>query len=284
MPSEAEPTAARMYPKELRDRVPSWAVDPFRRYLRFIDEQHQLVRLTRAALGKLSVSDKLVRALQNLEEPDNSTLERQQQFEDNIQLAELAKQEVARDFPMMNAHELISQWSALEVFSEDLTLEFLLNSPETLRAPDVRKVKITVGDLSSLDERELYRHVVRELQQQVKADLRRGSWRFDCLFDAIQLPSIGVPSAVERDIAEMWAVRNVLVHRGGVADRQFVQACPWLQANVNDRVTVDTQRARRLGNAASSYVVTVHHRVLTFFGVPTEVPVPTEAPASDGSS
>ena len=60
-------------------------------------------------------------------------------------------------------------------------------------------------------------------------------------------------------------IRNVFVHRRGVADRRFVDACPHLGFSVGDPVSVDRQSFDRYSESVAKYVLHIVKRVTDYF-------------------
>lgn len=113
------------------------------------------------------------------------------------------------------------------------------------------------------------------LEREVGAPLKVGVDRFEELLKCIGL-SGSVPDGVGRTIFEMGQVRNVLVHRGGIVDRRFVSACPWLGLNPGDKVSVDRESLSRFASAALDYAVVYLQRAhLALRGSPLPIPITT---------
>ena len=76
-----------------------------------------------------------------------------------------------------------------------------------------------------------------------------------------------VEEHVKRTLFEMNQVRNVLVHKRGIADRRLVEACPWLNLSLGDSVKVDHKMFQRYDEAVQKYVLTIMDRVSERFGL-----------------
>ena len=72
---------------------------------------------------------------------------------------------------------------------------------------------------------------------------------------------------MRKNLIELNQVRNVLVHRGGKADRRFNDACPWLGKAVGDPVTITHAAFVKYFESVSSYTVELIARVGVRFGV-----------------
>lgn len=59
--------------------------------------------------------------------------------------AEFARQEIEKEFPLLNAHSLVTIWSALEALFEDVLVAHVLNRPEILKEDVFRKTRIPLA-------------------------------------------------------------------------------------------------------------------------------------------
>jgi hypothetical protein len=84
------------------------------------------------------------------------------------------------------------------------------------------------------------------------------------------LDTFGLSGPVDKTtkaaIYEMQQVRNVVVHRGGRADRRFVEACPGWGAKVNQPLKVMAKHCWDYRRAVAGYVLTVAERVAARLG------------------
>jgi hypothetical protein len=72
-------------------------------------------------------------------------------------------------------------------------------------------------------------------------------------------------------------LRNVIVHRRSLADRTFVNACPWLNSKIGERVRVNSETMKVYATMLSGYALDMVYRLTTRYGVPMP---PREDPPS----
>ena len=121
------------------------------------------------------------------------------------------------------------------------------------------EVKLTVGDYQSLSKDERLRHIVVELQRSTKADLKRGIGQFSALLNAVGL-DWGPNDDVRDALYYHHQLRNLIAHRGGVADRRFVEVCPTLGYPVGERVIIKPNTFTYLRYIAALYAVGLRNR------------------------
>jgi len=173
--------------------------------------------------------------------------------------AALAKEEADGDFPLMHAHALMGLWSALEALIEDVTVAWLVAKPEVIHGPAFAKIRVPVSDYHQMSVEDRMAYVVTELQRDLKAELRQGVTRFESVLDAIGMGS-GVSSDIRKAIFEIQQVRNSLAHRGGVADRRLIEACPWLGLKQGQPLVVTHEKFEYYIDAVYGYLADLINR------------------------
>lgn len=140
--------------------------------------------------------------------------------------ADFVEGEKAGGFPLVYSQTAVSVWSALESHVDNVAWQLLANDPST-RAQEVfaTKIKVFVGEYEALTSTERPGFLLAQLKTQLKYG--PGVGRFEAYADALGLPG-SVDGHVKRAILEFSAVRNVIVHRRGLVDKQALDVCPWL--------------------------------------------------------
>ncbi len=237
-------------------RLPEALTEPL---LAFVDDQEEvedLLELSTTAIAQLRLMPQTLKVLEGVARKKAPLAERRRQNAQARRLAGLAHQEAERQFPLLYSQALIALWSALEVLVRDLVIAKIQVSPEVLRAEPFAKLKVRLGEYLSLDEDERGQLIVELLEQDLQARLKPGIGRFEPLLQAIGIGG-GTAESIRRQLFELSQVRNVLVHRRGVADRKFVSQCGTLAVPVGKRVTVSPELYARCHAAAMAYVMTL---------------------------
>ena len=158
--------------------------------------------------------------------------------------AELAKKEIEKNFSSIASQSIIVLWGALEAAVRDFSVNWLLAFPHLLEKPSISSIKVRLGDFLSLTDDDRARFIIAELERSVAAKLKPGVGRFEAVLEQIDLAG-GISDKIRRDILELSAIRNVLVHNAGHADAKFLKLCPWLDICVGDALTVSPDDYRR---------------------------------------
>jgi hypothetical protein len=249
----------------VKESVPNWATEPLET---FIEDQERLERVMHLAMRGISVLRAMPQALAALAkaEPERyqgDAAEHRKRETDN--LAQLAQQEVESDHPFLHAQSAVWLWGALELLIRDLLVRWLQNQPDAFQKDPLRRLRVRLGEYESLPHEDRASYLLDLLEQDVAAGLKLGVGRFESLLDIFGLGG-AVPDFVRRHIFELSQVRNVLVHRRGIADRRLVDQCPWLKLQIGDRVIVRHEQMSRYMTAGLAYAMTILQRLRCFFG------------------
>lgn len=74
-----------------------------------------------------------------------------------------------------------------------------------------------------------------------------------------------VEASVKRNLFELESARNVLLHRRGIIDHRFVQACPWVKAESGAKLVIGREQFERYSGAVFDYSEILLKRVKTHF-------------------
>jgi hypothetical protein len=115
------------------------------------------------------------------------------------------------------------------------------------------------------DERDRLVAIMTETSRALNADVGVGATKFERLLAAVELGG-PIPAAVRNALYLAQQIRNVWAHRGGVADKRFVDACPQLEYEVGDRVNMTQEVFLPLMHGLHMYSIVVINRYLVMTG------------------
>lgn len=251
--------------QNVKKRAPQWAMEPFEYFLSQTEHLCQVLHLTIQGISVLRSMPKVVSAVAKATDMHDGA-EHEEKLAAAERQAELAQTEVDRGFPFVHSQAVVGLWSYLEALFHSFLVEWLRNDPQALRCQQVQKLRIRLGDYEQLHGYERYEYVVELLEKDIAIGLRNGTTRFEALLVPFGL-SGEIPEDIKRDIYELGQVRNTIVHRAGVVDRQLLDACPWLGYSFGDEIQVSHAMFGTYMVATHRYVVLVICRVGEYFGV-----------------
>lgn len=270
-----------------KHKVPPWAREPIIQFIDSIASTHDFYHLTIDGLRSIihhheflvfadaRVKENRLRVLEvggKLEDSEETRSEesrRTQVRERAKERADLAQREVSSGFPVLHSQQVVSLWSSIECFVEDVLVAWLGNDPELMKSERVRKIKIPLADFSRMSQSERYYFLVSELQRDPGLSLRHEIEKFELLLALVGLSGI-IDADVKRNLIELGHVRNVLLHRRGIADVKFVQACPWMAIRVGERVEINSAAVERYSDATISYQEFMWARMKAHFEIDTD--------------
>lgn len=76
---------------------------------------------------------------------------------------------------------------------------------------------------------------------------------------------------LKRSLIELEYVRNVLLHRRGIADSRFIEGCPWTTVKIGTIITPDEADVEKYTTAVLNYAELLLGRIKRYFeSKPTE--------------
>ena len=147
------------------------------------------------------------------------------------ELEKFANSEASNNHPYLYGSAIVRLWLILETFADDLILQHFLDRKVEADSPLLAGLKVPLTEYIVADDNEKAAIALRELKQSIRTRQLFGVSRIEALVEAVGL-SGSLDSDIRKTIFECHQVRNVVVHRGGIADARFIKACPWFGAQV----------------------------------------------------
>lgn len=224
--------------------------EPFRRlFLERQKEQYELFNLICSSLN----------AVAELPEIFSRFNREEKVIQESKIWAELAKKEIDRNYSSIASQSIIVLWSALEAAVRDFTVNWLLAFPHLLEKSSISSIKIRLGDFLGLTDDDRARFIIAELERSVAAKLKPGVGRFEAVLEQIDLGG-SVSDEIRRDILELSAIRNALVHNAGHADAKLLTLCPWLNICAGDVLAVSPADYRKYMPSVLRYSASIIER------------------------
>jgi hypothetical protein len=232
-----------------------YVVQPFETiFLVRSEEIGRLVSLCSIAIGNM---DGITRLTKVLRHPDERVNEAQR-------LEDLAMAEVRTDFPVLHSAGTVLIWGVLEAAIRDFVIRWFVKRPIDLQILEIARIRVQVGQYELLRAEDRMRYLVNILERDLGAAVKPGPGRFECLLHPLDI----VPTISEeqrRDLVELAAIRNVIVHRAGMTDSRLLEICPWVALKEREPVAISGDDFRRYATAAGHYAAAVVESGETIF-------------------
>ena len=248
-------------------RLPSWISEPMWDFTQQNREMERTIFLAKTGISVLPNFGAIAEFL------EGSPYNRQFGGEDaeaklahTKELAAHAEREIESGFPMMNAQSVVALWSLIETFVRSFLVGWMENEPGALQVDAIKKLSITIGEYEALSPEEKCPYILDRLELD-RRSRRPGVSRFEAMLEIFGLNG-PVDAELRKTLLHLWAVRNLIVHKRGKADKIFVEQCPWLGMNVGDEVHISDADLAKFTIACGEYVMSMIPRLQDHFGVP----------------
>jgi hypothetical protein len=211
----------------------------------FLARREEIMRL-------VNVASYALRAMEGAARLNEVLKKSSEQVNQVREIEKIALEEVDADFPLIHSAATVLLWGALEAAVRDFLVRWLVKYPDARKAPDLARIRVQVGDYEVLEGESRMRYLLNLLEREIGATLKPGAGRFDSLLKPFNIDP-RLDDKLRRDLNEMAAVRNVIVHRAGIVDQRLLQLCPWLSYKLNDPIRVHRSDVIRYLESASNY-------------------------------
>lgn len=248
--------------------LPSWVRRPFEQFLQEIEALGDLVSLSAEGISRLRAMPTVIDALMTTEPhpSESKTARYKQDMERAKKQAALAKSEIKLGFPVLHGWAVVALWAHLESLIRVFVASWLKHRKTSWQVEPIQRLKIKIGEFVSIPKEQQHTFVAELLERDLGAKFRSGVTRFEALLDPFGL-SGDLPNIISDTIYEFGQVRNLIAHRASKVDRQFVQACPWLDVRVGTNFHISQDMLGRYFFAAEHYVTLLIYRVQEKYGM-----------------
>lgn len=158
-------------------------------------------------------------------------------------LSSVAADEISAEFATLNAHLLVRTCSNLEALCYDFLRVCIRSDESLIRKDPLSKVKFTMPELLSMTDSERADVLATKVMEEFGTANKIGVEKFHDVFTFVGY-SFSVADAWRKPLREMYATRNLILHRSGVVDRKFLTLCPWLKTELELDATLQVSSSR----------------------------------------
>jgi hypothetical protein len=219
------------------------------------------------------------KAVENIElqEEISKTLNEPSQYSSESELARakarasevamFAKSQHGNGFSYLFSLCSVRVWALIEALVDELVIECLHKPAECPDQKILAKLKGPLIEFRAALPDEQAEFLAETLKQAVDAPLKLGVGRFEALLAPVGIGG-NVQDRVQKTLYELSQIRNVIVHKGGKADRRIVEACPWLKIERGEPVHVTDKMFKSYISSAYWYLLEVRGRLDERIGEP----------------
>lgn len=249
--------------------MPEWAREPFVLCLRGWEDQHKTMQL--ASLGIQTLNDSNRAALETRWfgsiVQDDEGVPPGPELLDMVRRgrSEAVDDAVSRSQRVLLTQAIIMLWSGLETAIEDFLVAWYQQYPMSLDVKRGEQIRIAISEVDKMNVEERAIYVIHQLKLRLSPDEKASIERFENLLKAFGLSS-PYEAAIRNTLWELGHLRNILVHRGGIADRRFVETVKPSGLREGDLVPLSQEQYLRYFVAAFDYLQTRIDHLYTKFG------------------
>lgn len=212
----------------------------------------------------------MVQALVNLEnalsEADEASDKQTARIRAAHKAATFAQREFDSGFTLLHAHGVVLLWSALETMVFDLCIASLRNVPHLLEAESFQRQRIPLVQFAALDEDERLEFLVLAADRDASGQAAQGISRLEALLRLVGLEGEMDDPSLRNDLHTLHQIRNLVAHRRGIVDRQFLTRCRPVGGVLGQRLPIDAHMFINLQLVAIHYVYVVFNRCCHLYG------------------
>jgi hypothetical protein len=185
----------------------------------------------------------------------------------------MGRAEIANEYPFVHAATLVSMYGALDALVEELVpgaqqiIALSLFDSLQGRLTDEQRA---LWDEVPVERRDALQQaivdvVAQQLPQKPKRPGGKGADRYEAVLARANLqtvPDRPIPDDLEEALAELGALRDVLVHRGGRVDAQALCEAPTLRYKDGEFVRLGRDDYRCYSAAVRAYGIDVTQRII----------------------
>ncbi len=222
----------------------------------FMDEMEKYHDIMDVSLRGLSISKAMPKVVDAIAKVQGESDEIESSRKNAERIATLAKEEIDSGFPFFHNQAVLILYSQLEGAIKRFIIDFFSIEGVLSSIDKLKKIKIPLTEYYNLNEIEKMDFLFQQYEKNESIGLQYGVTRFEALLKPIGF-SGEVKENISKDIFELSQIRNNLLHRGGVADKYFIDSCPWLDYKVGDKIRLNSVQYERYFNSVMKYLVQI---------------------------
>lgn len=228
-----------------------WAKTPFDNFMEYCTEEIKILDLCIDLFSRMPAITNIVKVVNEDINYQIKSMEKQTEF---------AISEMDGGFPRLHSHTLVVMWGALETLILELMVAYIQNVPAITMEDDFKKVQVPLTEFETMDKEERARYIVSWFEQDHKVSMKPGIIRFESLLEKIGLQE-EIEPLLKKTLLEIGYVRNVIVHKSSIVDDKFLQACPWTDYKIKDKIQISKKVFGKYFLAITDYVFLLVNRV-----------------------
>jgi hypothetical protein len=165
-----------------------------------------------------------------------------------------ARAQASSGFPLLYEQAVTSLWDSLDSGAIDFLTAWLSNAPDRFQNRDLLRVQVSLAEYFEYGQTDMLAIAASRMMQDRRLAHMSGIERFEAIVEAVGIRGL-IDADTRRTLIELQQVRNVLVHRSGIADDRFTRVCPWMDVTPGQRLSVGENEYGMYAASVSSFVM-----------------------------
>jgi hypothetical protein len=242
----------------------AWLREPLSSSLEYIQQCSAVMHSTMHGFNMIENARGLHEALDNF---DRESGDWEKNLEERLsrdkfykEILKFVHKEKVSGYFIVISQSTLALWVELEAAITDTVISIMKNNAKILLEEPFSQVKFSYGAFVNLDEQQLRYLVLSQVENRQEIRNAQGVDWLEKLLAVVGL-SGPVPKRLKKDILELQAIRNLIVHRRGITDPTFRRVCAWRRDKVGTPVKLTQRHYQRYEAATMKYVLSVANRL-----------------------
>ncbi len=231
--------------------VAGWLLDPISDSLLNLVEEMKVIGLTEKGIMAICVLSAINPRIKACPVNDAPFIDFMKDVSDQLSLA---LEENDKGFPKSRTHCAIGFWVSIETLVEDIFVNYLIKHPSTIEKLHERFKDIRFKQNANFSQFGNYKRLFRAVENAV--DDENVVRRYQSILDVLELSPILTDCQIDI-LTELCAMRNIVLHRRGVVDSEFVRKCPHSILKVGDKYTIDKDMTLSFYGSCSAFISSI---------------------------
>lgn len=229
--------------------------DPFEPYAKSIFELYTFITLSLEGFSYVTVAPEVTDTIRVWFSED----EYEARMEHYQKLKSFSEAQASKGYPYLFSLACVRLWTILEACVDEVLVNLLIDPECVYGSEMIMKLKGPLVEFAYASEEEKAELLKGQLNQELASSLKIGVGRFENPLNALDFGG-KVSDPVRRALLELSEVRNVIVHKNGHVDKQFIKRCPWLHKIIGDPIEISMSDYPIYADACLWYIIELADR------------------------
>lgn len=170
----------------------------------------------------------------------------------------IADKEIGDAFITSYSEAIVTIYSIVEAAVSNVARLIFPLVPEVAEHDKFKKASIPFAKIIGMDTENIYEYFYELYEREVTQGGKYGYNRFDAILKPLNIETSGkLKNNQANDIFELAQVRNVVVHKLGIADKKFIEIFPNFGIQSGSRIVIKQEQFKKYYMACRDFVLAI---------------------------